>query len=287
MKRVWTAATLAIAIGLAACASTGSTFQSGVGDTYLDSAPWYAGAFVTPANDIAHLPIRFQGDREMAVADPASGPGSEMAALIAEMNVYLDARGASARINAENSQPGTAPDVQFGCETAGADECAGYEEHRRMRLAVGRPSPTWTQWAAAEAQRAGASRVLVITLEVGNYMPRQRDWKGSKEVRLGTMHTVDLPWLTSLDQPVNVLQLTGALMDANGHAIRIGAEGLLARRTNVALAGLGIQQLISDDDVQRVRTLRREDLPGAPLAWQLALDHMVEQLTGKTVIAAQ
>jgi hypothetical protein len=29
---------------LAGCASTGATFRSGVGDAYLEQAPWYAGS---------------------------------------------------------------------------------------------------------------------------------------------------------------------------------------------------------------------------------------------------
>ena len=42
----------------------------------------------------------------------------------------------------------------------------------------------------------------------------------------------------------------------------------------------GPVELLSDEDVQRARTLRREDLPGNPLAWQVALRTLVGQLTG-------
>ena len=232
---------------------------------------------MTPGDDIGHLPITFQGGRDMKPGDPASQYGSELALLLDEMNAWLDARDLTTRLQPESPLAGTAPDVQFGCERPGDDECEGYEEHQQMRLAVGRPSTSWTESARAEMARGGARRVLVITLEIGNYMPHQRDWKGSKEVRLGTDRTVDLPWLTSLRQPVSVLQLTGALMDADGRAIRIGAEGLLARPTNVALAGFGVQRVIGDEDVKRVRE--------NPEVWQTALSHMLAQLTGTRLAA--
>ena len=43
--------------------------------------------------------------------------------------------------------------------------------------------------------------------------------------------------------------------------------------------------LISDEDIERLRTLRREDLPGQPLVWQSALRTIVAQLTGRSDIA--
>lgn len=272
---------------IAGCASTGTTFRSGVGDSFLEDAPWYAGDLVNAGNDIGHLPIRFQADAAFSSPGLKMEAGSPLAALIDEMNAYLDATEATLRIAPLTQVVGDAPDVQFGCEAAPGAECAGYEEHRQMRLAIGRPSSSWKTWATNEAGRIGAARVLAITLEIGNYMPRQRDWKGSKEIRLGTGYTVDVPWLTSLDAPASVLQLTGALLDQNGKAIRIGAEGLIARRTNVALSGFGIQRIIDDNEIEQIRSLRRDDLPGKPLVWQVALDHMVAQLTGAAALASR
>ena len=89
-----------------------------------------------------------------------------------------------------------------------------------------------------------------------------------------------VPWLTSLDTPAHVLQITGALVGRDGRAIRIGAEGLFARRTPLLVSSIGAQAQLSDDDVERVRTLRRDELPGRPLAWQAAIRELVRQLTG-------
>ena len=54
----------------------------------------------------------------------------------------------------------------------------------------------------------------------------------------------------------------------------------MAKRTNIALSSIGVQSLISDEDVERLRTLRREDLPGQPLVWQTALRTLVARLAG-------
>jgi hypothetical protein len=88
----------------------------------------------------------------------------------------------------------------------------------------------------------------------------------------------ELPWLTSLETPVAVLQLTGALVGRDGRAIRIGAEGLIARRTGLRFSAVGAQELITDDDVHRLRAARRESMAGAPLVWQVGLRTLVASL---------
>jgi hypothetical protein len=84
---------------------------------------------------------------------------------------------------------------------------------------------------------------------------------------------------------VTVLQLTGALLAPDGDAVRIGAEGLFPRRTRLLVSAIGGQELLSDDDVQRVRTMRRDDIAGAPLVWQAALRNLLAELTGRRELA--
>ena len=67
-----------------------------------------------------------------------------------------------------------------------------------------------------------------------------------------------------------VVQLTGALVGRDGSAVRIGAEGMMAKRTNIALSALGADAR-DPTRTSNDRTLRREDLPGQPLVWQVAL----------------
>jgi hypothetical protein len=292
---------LAVPLVLSACATTGATIGSGVGDAFLERPPYYAGA---PVADVAaagatigHLPVGYQrGATQPPLFDPEGRTGTPVGELLREMNAYLEslasATGGSVRI-ALASVPGNAvaPDVRFGCRTAtGApgDDCEPRDSRaslgrrgQHMHLAVGRPSPQWVGWARDAAGAAGAERVLVITLEVGQYLPRQSGLIGDKSIELGTDYVQPLPWLTSLETPVAVLQLTGALMDLDGRAVRIGAEGIYARRTRLLLSAIGAQELITGEDVEAVRSLRREDRIGQPLAWQHALSSLYAQLTGK------
>jgi hypothetical protein len=272
-----------------ACATTCATLGSGVGDRRLEHPPYYAGATVTPAaTRPAHLPVAYQRGAEQApLFEPEGGADSPVAALLAEMNAYLDSLGATTRL--AGPPAGTPPDVRFGCETDAAGDCLERDpnagllqvgDEPGMRLAVGRPSASWVAALAPALDRAGAGRVLVLTLELGQYRVTSTGWRNDKSIELGTDHSAKLPWLTSLDAPVQVLQLTGALVDADGGAVRIGAEGLLARRTGLVASGFGLQRLISDEDVERLRTLRRDDLPGRPLVWQEAMRTLVGQLAG-------
>ena len=295
---VTSAVTLAAVVG---CATTGATFRSGVGDAHLEHPPYYAG-IARPAQAegqrIGHLPIAYQrGATQAPIFDPHDEANSPVRGLLGEMNVYLDSLVAgtglgirlveAGQISATIGQP---PDVQFGCLTEGnlpGEDCAQRGDSalgrgdQRMRLAVGRPASEWTSWMRGVARDKSVDRVLVLTLEVGQYLPRQVGWRGDKEVELGTAHVARLPWLTSLETPVFVLQLTGAVVDTTGRALRIGAEGFFPLRTPLAVSSLGAVQLLRDADVQAARSLRRTDLDGQPLAWQVALSNLVAQLTGR------
>ena len=274
----------ALALLLSACATTGATFGSGVGDRLLERPPYYAGAAL-PAGRLAHLPVAYQpGAAQPAFLDPSAAADAPVARLLAELTAQLDSLVAGPRLA---SLAGTPPDVLFGCATDALGDCAGPEDAEAMgrggdalRLAVGNPSPEWRAALGPALAAAGVEGLLVVTLEVGQYRPRQRGLRGSKVVALGTGHEASLPWLTSLETPVSVLQLTAVHVGADGRARRIGAEGFMAVRTPLLASAVGAQRLVSDEDVARARTMRRDDLPGAPLAWQVALRHLVAGVTG-------
>jgi hypothetical protein len=297
---------LAAAMLLGACATTGGTFRSGVADTALERPPYYAGLATSvigaDAGRIGHLPIAYQrGASQASIFDPKSGPGTPVGELLAEMNSYLDSLASAARISvrlldasgrvAPPATPVQPPDVRFGCRTEGAAAGGDCEERdnrqalgrggQQMLLTVGRPSASWIDWLREPVRVSGVERVLVLTLEVGQYWTRQTGLRGAKSVELGTGYTQQLPWLTSLEQPVLVLQLTGALMDTAGRALRIGAEGIVAKRTGLLISAIGGQELLSDSDVGALRTLVRDDLPGKPLAWRVAVQNLLAGLTGR------
>lgn len=286
----------------AACASTGATYRSGVGDAYLEHAPYYAGRVDdTPnASKIGHLPISFQsGASDAAIFDPRDDSGSDLDRLLDAMNAYLDSLGASTRLvegrrisAVAHEATRTPPDVHFGCaphlgipgnDCAERGDSALGRGHQTMQLAVGRPSAEWITWNREVEDAAGAGRTLIITLEVAQYLVRQEGWRGTKVLELGTQHKATLPWLTSVETPVSVLQLTGALVDHDGKAVRIGAEGFHARRTRLAVSAIGAHETLTDDDVRAAISARREELPGRPLAWQVAMRQLVTNLTAREV----
>jgi hypothetical protein len=274
---------------VASCATTGSSLGSGVGDRFFDEPPYYSGRLgAIDTERVAHLPIGFQpGAVQASIFEPDAGEGSPIGLLLEEMNRHLDGMGFSDRLAAPGIIRQTPPDVRFGCEPVIYEECdsdygdISVQGSPWMLLAVGRPSPRWVSAVAASLAEEQRDYVLVITLEVGQYWTHQKNLLGAKEVRLGTNHSQGVPWLTSLDQPVQVLQLTGALVDREGRAVRVGAEGLVAERTNIVLSGFGAQELITDETVHHLRTSRRPDVAGNPLVWQVALENLVAALTGQ------
>jgi hypothetical protein len=280
---------LFVLLAAAACA-TGSTYRSGVGDRRLEHPPYYAGGPSTPATGRpGHLSIAYQrGATQGSMFDPDGARGTPIALLLAEMNRYLDSLDVTTRLVTGVAAPtGTPPDVRFSCETDPSTEPSGdcaIGDGRGdivMHLAVGRPSDEWVRWAGGLMDSTRVAAVLVITLEVGQYRIRQRGFRGTKEVELGSGYVVRLPWLTPLEMPVNVLQITGAFVGRDGRAIRIGAEGMLARHTSLLESALGLHALITDEEVDDLRAARRDDLADRPHVWQAALRNLVTGLTGR------
>jgi hypothetical protein len=254
----------------------------------LDHPPYFAGRTeAVNAAAVGHFPIAYQrGAAQSVVFEPEGGPGSPMGRLLVEMNRYLDSlRGRHAWDSV--LPPGAVPpDVSFGCLTAApGGDCLTEEDSLtgggsdQMRLAVGRPSQQWIAYAASLGARDSTPHSLVITVELSQYLLRQKGILGKKVLELGTGYTASFPWLTSLDTPVQVVQLTGALMGRDGRAVRIGAEGMLARRTDLLTSSIGGQNLITDEEIARLRDQRRDDLPGQPLVWQVAMQNLVLALT--------
>jgi hypothetical protein len=67
--------------------------------------------------------------------------------------------------------------------------------------------------------------------------------------------------------------------------VRIGAEGLLARRTNLLAGAVGARRLVTDEDIEALLTSRREDLNGQPLVWKVAMRNLVAGLIGQPRLA--
>jgi len=170
-----------------------------------------------------------------------------------------------------------APAVTFGCSVDTIGECDA--EARQNVLATTGPTRPWRDRIAEAMRTTGTDHVLVLEVRLAPQWIHQKNLSGKKEVRLGTGNSQRLPWLTSLDTPVWVLQISGAVVDAEGKVVRSGSEGLWAVRAPFRASIAGAERLMRDEEVDHVRTeLVRDDLPERPLAWQAATRDLLRGL---------
>lgn len=147
-----------------------------------------------------------------------------------------------------------------------------------MVLHLKRPGAAWQQAVARVAD--GAPYVILVQLGVSQY---GKGYSGvfRKEVALGTGYRQPIRFLTAEDKPVEVLHLTGVLVDAGtGRVVRAGAEGIVLRDTPFLAQTLDVARVIDDITLERVlEDERRTDLAGNPLKLDVALDNLIAQLT--------
>jgi len=164
---------------------------------------------------------------------------------------------------------------------AAAMELGGPDERAPMVIHLQYPSKAWRQAAAAVLADQGAQGAIVVTL---GFSELSKSYEGTfkKRVVLGTGHEVDIRFFSAELEPVHVLILTGALVDLEAKVVRAGAEGILSEDTPFWAQSIGAQKEIDTDMVLRLlEQERREDLPGHPLTWQVALENLVAQLLGE------
>ena len=100
----------------------------------------------------------------------------------------------------------------------------------------------------------------------------------------GSNHVRHFKRLENLNSRADLLVLAGALIDAQGRLVLIGAEGLADNGT-----GFQPNRLANNEDYTfgkadyeaLLRPQRRDDLPGTPVAWQEAAQQLVQRLTGR------
>jgi hypothetical protein len=163
----------------AACATAGATYQSGVAPKTFDTLRSTPGTRLLPR-------VAGRTPRPSAISAGASRRavraegrrGSAAAALVAEMNAFLDSLAVSKRVTTSATEAGTPPNVRFGCPSmrrAIARRRARFRggSNRRLELSVGRPSQEWITWLGG-ALDASTDHALLITLELGQYWPARK-----------------------------------------------------------------------------------------------------------------
>jgi hypothetical protein len=177
------------------------------------------------------------------------------------------------------------PETYYGDEGLNSLQESSYSGNRKTALYITEPSKQWKNVIEQDLGEENADYVLVINLILTEVYMRS-DWRGRKEVPLGTGYTLKQPWLSDLDTPLGVVALGGAVYDRKGKLIRSGVEGIAAAKPqfwqNVLLKtfikGKFLEVGDVDDPYTVLHEYKRTDLPGEPPAWQIALQNLVAQL---------
>lgn len=237
----------------------------------------YGGGVLPAAAVVAHVPVRAETDASFWLKDLSRPP------LLDAMTAWLDSAGWTRRLDSLPRPEGEGPRVYVGSlEGEGAPSLDSVQRARigapAMIVQAEEPTKRWREDLRRVTSTSGVDYVLVIQIGLSDYVIWETG-RGPTEVALGTDHVVPMSWLSAIAKQAAVLHLTGALLSADGRVVRVGAEGILAKKPNVLLSLFDVRIAVSDEDVRRLLVdYRREDLPGQPLAWQVALQNLVGQL---------
>jgi hypothetical protein len=222
---------------------------------------------------------------ELANSPSYGRRAGDFAPIMAALNGAL-ADDSCCRLVAAAALPPGAPHVYVGSADGelapfeARDQVLPHDEFPPMVMHLRRPSAAWQQAMVGLLAREGATHAILVSLGVSQY-PKGREGAFGKKVVLGTGHEEPVRFLTAEDKLLEVLQLTGVLVNAQGQVVRAGAEGILARDTPFAAQVLDVEKSLDDRTLQAVLTTeRRKDLPGQPMKWQAALDNLLWQLQG-------
>lgn len=231
-----------------------------------------------PGNAVVLAPVALDRSTVRDVLVPSQA--TAFAALAAAMDARLAAMTCCSLAVATLSDDG-APLVFVGSadgETAPPQAKQFIEEWEKyppMVLHVEYPSEAWRARVAAQPP---APAFLWIRLALVDY-PRADEGLLGKKVVLGEGHEAPQPFLRTELQPLQVLQVTGALLAPDGRVLAAGAEGIYAVDTPFTAQIFNLQREIDPGQLQAILAeLRREDLAGQPLKWEAALDNLVLRL---------
>jgi hypothetical protein len=249
------------------------------GEFYAKMGPGLQG----PVDPVVVLPAVL--DPELANSLSYGRRAGEFAPIVAALNGAIAGQ-SCCRLLPAAVLPAGAPHVYVGSADGelappeARDQVLPHDQFPPMVLHVRRPSAAWQQAMASLLVREGATHAILVSLGVSQY-PKGREGAFGKKVVLGTGHEEPVRFLTAEDKLLEVLQLTGVLVNAQGQVVRAGAEGILARDTPFAAQVFDVEKMLDDRALQAVLTTeRRKDLPGEPMKWQAALDNLLWQLRG-------
>lgn len=251
----------------------------------MNKAPYYDGKKVAIDGKVGLLPAEydirlyrafFEDDRKAAL-EP----------LLDEIDAFAGKFDMLKPMSIIDLDPEQAPDIYMGNVDAfnsPTSRTSSGEDEDKTQMVLYRyaPSKAWKDSLLARAAQENVDYFLYITVGFGEYFLRMKNLLGSKELQLGTGNSEPSKWLSDLDAPADVLQVTGALLDKNGKILRCGAEGIIAKKTGFLKSLIDVQDLISDAEIAKLlNDDRRADLTGEPLKWEAAVQNLIAQVLNK------
>ena len=269
----------------------GALHAAVVAETHrLEEAPYYVNVGRRPpATGTCAVVFPATPDPEFARTFGYESRVGEIEPLITAVNARIDSKQGCVRGVRQMPDPAGAPRVYVGSAESDyappdvGDQRVPGDRFAPMVLHLERPGVEWRAAAGALVVRSGVQYAVAIQLGVSHYM---KGYSGvfTKEVALGTGYRQPVKFLTAEDKPVEVLHLTGVLVDQQGRVVRAGAEGVVLRDTPFLAQTVGVTRTFDAQELQRVLSReQRHDLPGAPLTIDVALDNLIAQLTRSEV----
>jgi hypothetical protein len=254
----------------------------------LGSSPFYKSYLKFSMSDttvIYHLPVDVS-DRYKTDPFHKSRKNS-LQPLLDAMASYIDSLQKIQKLEADQlSLPG-APRLFIGSsESFDAPSDAEMmrnenDKYPPMIIHIEKPSKEWKTVLTQSLTAVNGNYLLIMQLSFDDYPKADKGMFGKKVV-LGTNYEQGLNFLTAIDKPVEVLQLTGMLLDLEGNILRAGSEGILAKDTPFSLQIFDIEKEIDKKAIdQLIENERRDDLPGQPLKWKVAVDNLLINLLKK------
>lgn len=276
---------LCIAVLVGACATIAEPAPDH-GQTYRDqplaAAPHYAGPPERHDGRLLHVAVAIDPWTLGSLPPDAL---SVLQAINADLGTALDTVWDAPPLRAAMPSAGR-PKVSVGLPPDDgsadfADVLPDRDGHLPALIRTWNGSRAWRDWAREQLAREQADYLLLVWSGIGAQYPVQRNGLGGKRLSIGSGHAPSLPWLTALDEPVEIVQLTGVLVDREGRVLRSGAEGMIAVPTRFSETVLGLRRTVQTSDLRTLPSRKRDDLPGQPRVIDVALDNLVAQLTGR------
>ncbi len=254
----------------------------------LDKPPYYWKSFSkleTQGLTVGHLPVMVDN------VTYRSETGADWRPLIDAMNDYLAAQEWTVAMDPIGLPRGKKPEFYIGnadmmgaplnSETLRSEDADEDDPVFGMYKRDG--AQAWKNALMAQAKEKGVDAIVFIQVGLSEYFVRQKNLLGGKELFVGTGYRIPVKWLTSLDDPVEVLHVTGILMDKTGKVYRVGAEGILAAKTAGFFESIiDLRNSLTGEAIRNVTTeQKRKDLTGEPLNYQIALQNLVANLSAR------